>query len=206
MLQFMNIFEFILILFLGLKIFHVKCQTVVKEIDLSSNWQIKNKNSSIQIENLSIPVNVYGALYNSKIIQNPFERFNDLDTRWVSNDDWIFENNFTINNSFNLKESVVNLEFDSIDTIASVYLNDHFILAARNEFLKYKIQNVNPKIKNGLNKLRIEFKSPVKYALSLSQNYPYPVPVECPPKEFNGECHVNFLRKQQSTFGSVINF
>lgn len=53
---------------------------------------------------------------------------------------------------------------------------------------------------SGLNKLEVRFESPVLAAKALADKYPYRVPPECVPREQHGECHANFLRKQQCSF------
>lgn len=57
-------------------------------------------------------------------------------------------------------------------------------------------------LKVGLNELRVQFQSPVEKAKQLfdEQARQYPVPPLCVPDEYNGECHVNHIRKMQASF------
>ena len=50
--------------------------------------------------------------------------------------------------------------------------------------------------------MEIKFDSPVEYALQkhLVQLTKYVIPPTCPPPVQNGECHVNYIRKMQSSF------
>lgn len=50
--------------------------------------------------------------------------------------------------------------------------------------------------------LRIKFTSPILVSGLLAQQHKanYTVPPECTPDQYNGECHVNFLRKMQASF------
>lgn len=54
----------------------------------------------------------------------------------------------------------------------------------------------------GDNVLEITFESPVKKATELfeQQSKDYVVPPLCVPDEYNGECHVNHIRKMQASF------
>lgn len=52
----------------------------------------------------------------------------------------------------------------------------------------------------GTNALQINFASPVIHGTIRSAAYPYDVPPDCPPDVQNGDCHVNFVRKEASSF------
>lgn len=170
------------------------------ELNFNTNWNLINKLKNINIKNLTIPQSVTTALRNAKLINDPLFRYNDVKYRWITTDNnWIFENKFQLD-SKQLKANLINLIFESIDTFASVYLNDKFILYASNQFLKYEIFNVSSYFKSGLNMLQLRFASPVRQANYLSKIYPYYLPVECPPDVQSGECHVNMIRKEQCSF------
>lgn len=49
------------------------------------------------------------------------------------------------------------------------------------------------------NTIKIAFKSPVKTADTIAKAGNF-TPPECPPSRYNGECHVNFIRKMQASF------
>lgn len=169
---------------------------------LNKNWIIKNQNRSIEIRNLNLPLSVHTALYKNRLIPDPLYRYNDVELRWIALDDgWIFENYIEINDKNILDTHRIDIVFNSIDTIANVYLNGYFVLFANNQFKNYIIENVNSKLIIGKNKLEVKFRSAVKYAKGLSSLYPYVVPPECWPKTRRGECHANFIRKEQASFG-----
>jgi beta-mannosidase len=184
--------------------------TIPAELVFTNNWNLTNSNKNISVTGVTIPNGVHTILYSKGFIENPIEPFNDLDQRWISNseDGWLFETNFALNNSYNLTNTLFSIELNSIDTIATVYLNDRYLLFCKNQFLKYRVNNINSKLRAGMNNLKIDFKSPTKYAVDLAKFSPYPVPQTCPPPEYNGECQVNFIRKQRSSFFTVrlLNF
>jgi beta-mannosidase len=170
-------------------------------LNLNNGWVLKNGPRNIDIPNLNVPFSVHSALRREKRIPDPLYRYNDVELRWIAKDNsWTISNMFRIDRSDWLTNSQINLEFYSIDTVAKVYLNDQLILVSNNEFLKYVVENINSKLKQGDNMLRIDFTSAINYAKNLADNYPYRVPVVCPPEVQRGECHVNKIRKQQCSF------
>ena len=52
----------------------------------------------------------------------------------------------------------------------------------------------------GMNIVQFDFTSAVSEAAAIASRYPYTVPPDCPPALQDGECHVNFIRKQASSF------
>lgn len=51
------------------------------------------------------------------------------------------------------------------------------------------------------NSLQVVFTSPITAALQYAKEDAYEVPPKCVPDEYNGECHANYLRKMQASFG-----
>ena len=170
-------------------------------IDLNSNWTIYDSNRTFLVQNLTLPFSVHSALLRDNLIGNPYYRFNDVEQRWLTRDlVWTFSNTFFIDDAKLLNTSRFDFVIDAASSMAKVFLNSKFVVFARNEFLKYDISSINDKLQPGENLLEIEFSSPVQDASILAKIYPYRQPLECPPPVQHGECHVNFLRKQQSSF------
>ena len=71
-----------------------------------------------------------------------------------------------------------------------------------NMFHRY-IFNVKGALKAGLNKIQVRFTSAILFAKEQADKYPYRVPPECPVPIQRGECHGNFIRKEQSSFSWV---
>lgn len=55
------------------------------------------------------------------------------------------------------------------------------------------------KLTQGSNNLEVRFTSPIKASLE-KRNRTNFTPPECPPNRYNGECHMNMLRKMQASF------
>jgi len=84
-----------------------------------------------------------------------------------------------------------------------VYINSRHVLQSRNQFHSHTA-NVKPLLRAGENKLRVEFQSPVTFALNESLAYrarnKHTIPPDCWPEVYSGECHINQLRKIQASF------
>lgn len=66
------------------------------------------------------------------------------------------------------------------------------MLISFNFFLEQRFQ--------GTNQLKVDFTSPVEAAKKLSLKLEHQIPPKCPPPMYNGECHMNLLRKMQASF------
>lgn len=90
------------------------------------------------------------------------------------------------------------ITFHGIDTLSKVYLNEVLLGTTTNMFIRYTF-NIKDVLNFGENILRIELVAPAFGAEFLASKNPL-TPPECPPKRYNGECHMNFLRKMQASF------
>ena len=116
-------------------------------------------------------------------------------------------NNTTTHISLN---SYYSLCLKGLDTVASISLNDKFLSdgVINNMFVRYTIpldQDVLFASPDAKNKLSISFESPVTFSKSEYEKYidenGYNVKPDC--QITQTECHVNHIRKMQSSFGYV---
>uniref|UniRef100_H3C1U4 Beta-mannosidase n=1 Tax=Tetraodon nigroviridis TaxID=99883 RepID=H3C1U4_TETNG len=165
---------------------------------LSGKWTLSNANASVSLA-AEVPGCVHTALQKQGYIQDLYFRFNDLSYRWIAYDNWTYSTIFTASAELRAKEKVL-LIFDGVDTVSSIWLNGVEVGSTDNMFRRYDF-SVGDSLKDGENELEVRFESPVLYA---SQRYKahsaYRVPPECPPEVQKGECHVNFIRKEQRSF------
>ncbi|XP_070297058.1 beta-mannosidase [Salvelinus sp. IW2-2015] len=90
--------------------------------------------------------------------------------------------------------------FEGVDTVASISLNGVVVGKTDNMFRRYDF-SVGRLLKEEENVVKVSLLSPVVYASERSQAHSsYRVPPDCPPPVQKGECHVNFIRKAQSSF------
>ncbi|XP_061020300.1 beta-mannosidase isoform X1 [Dama dama] len=172
--------------------------TEVVSISLRGNWKIRSGNGSLQLPAV-VPGCVHSALFHQRIIKDPYYRFNNLDYRWIALDNWTYIKKFKLHFDMS-KWSKVNLVFEGIDTVAVVLLNSVAIGKTDNMFRRYSFDITH--VVKAMNIIEVRFQSPVIYAAQRSKLHTaYWVPPSCPPPVQDGECHVNFIRKMQCSFG-----
>lgn len=98
------------------------------------------------------------------------------------------------------RAAYIYLTFFGIDTISDIYVNGGLVGSTDNMFVRYSF-NIKKKLKSGENKIEVVIKSPIKEALKLAEKLGNPPPPACTPFVYNGECHMNLLRKMQASFG-----
>ncbi|KAM3594016.1 uncharacterized protein V6R79_000676 [Siganus canaliculatus] len=168
------------------------------EHSLSGKWRLSNSNGSVSLP-AEVPGCVHSALQQQGFIQDPYFRFNDLSYRWIAFDNWTYTTVFTASTELRTKQKVL-LVFDGVDTIASIWLNGFSVGKTDNMFRRYDFP-VGDLLTDGENVLKVSLLSPVLYAAERRKAHSaYRVPPECPPDVQKGECHVNFIRKEQCSF------
>ncbi|KAF3427623.1 hypothetical protein E2986_08369 [Frieseomelitta varia] len=148
----------------------------------------------------TVPGGIYTDLNKAHIIPNNLNENNDVINRWVGNQSVIYTKRFYVNDTL-LNAPKVVLIFHGVDTFATILLNGHEVGETSNMFLRY-IFDVTKYLEKEENLLEIFFSSPVKIAEILynKQALKYVIPPICNPDSYNGECHVNYIRKMQASF------
>ncbi|CAF4647527.1 unnamed protein product, partial [Rotaria sp. Silwood2] len=111
---------------------------------------------------------------------------------------WIFTKKFNLTSNFLASNQII-IHLEQIDTIANITLNTCYIGRTNSMFIPYtfNISNSCLKIEN---EIQIYFESPILYALKQADAYNDTVPPICTPPVQNGECHVQFIRKEPCSF------
>uniref|UniRef100_A0A671DUE6 Beta-mannosidase n=1 Tax=Rhinolophus ferrumequinum TaxID=59479 RepID=A0A671DUE6_RHIFE len=172
-------------------------RAAARSLSLRGSWRIRSGNGSLELPG-EVPGCVHSALFQRNLIQDPYYRFNDLNYRWISLDNWTYSKEFKI--PFDIsKWQKVNLIFEGVDTVAKVLLNNVSIGKTNNMFKRYSFDITG--VVKAINSIELRFQSPVLYAAQQSRAHTrYQVPPNCPPSVQKGECHVNFIRKEQCSF------
>lgn len=136
----------------------------------------------------TVPGNVFSDLLHNQLIEDPFIGNNEEKVQWVSEADWEYKTNFSLSEDL-LEKKHFELNFDGLDTYASVYLNDSLILKANNAFRKWEV-DVKSLLKLE-NELRLVFESTSKYESGAQEKLPYELP----------EGERVFTRKAQFQYG-----
>uniref|UniRef100_A0A4W6DMM4 beta-mannosidase n=1 Tax=Lates calcarifer TaxID=8187 RepID=A0A4W6DMM4_LATCA len=164
---------------------------LTETLSLNGKWSLSNSNGSLSLP-AEVPGCVHSALQKQGFIQDPYFRFNDVSYRWIAFDNW------TYTTTFNVSKQKVLLVFDGVDTVATIWLNGVIVGNTDNMFCRYVFRDT---LKDGDNVLKVSLSSPVLYASEQREAHSaYRIPPECPPDVQKGECHVNFIRKEQSSF------
>uniref|UniRef100_A0A673KY65 Beta-mannosidase n=1 Tax=Sinocyclocheilus rhinocerous TaxID=307959 RepID=A0A673KY65_9TELE len=167
-------------------------------ISLNGKWQLMNSNSSVSLS-AEVPGCVHTTLQRQGFISDPYYRFNDLAYRWISLDNWTYTTLFSVPTHVRGKGKAV-LVFEGVDTVSTISLNGVTIGKTDNMFRRYDFE-VTGLLKDEENVLQVWVMSAVTYASQRSHAHTeYRVPPDCPPPVQKGECHVNFIRKAQSSF------
>ena len=160
---------------------------------LNGQWTINS--STYKNIKATIPGSVLSALLENKIIEDPYYRMNEYETKKISFEDFDFERDFNLSKE-QLKQDNF-LCFDGIDTIADIYINDEFIFRNKDMHIGQKIMLPKEILKEH-NHIKIHFTSPYQYVWNYKN------------KEFFGTCgdtssfiepKSNVIRKCYSSFG-----
>lgn len=111
-----------------------------------------------------IPFGEKGSVQEALIAVNklpdPFVGMNEDKFTWIENYQWVLESEFVLTES-DLKQ-FVELDFPSVDTYASIFLNGKPVAETNNAFVHYRF-DVLDKVVAGKNKLKVVFTPPIMY-------------------------------------------
>lgn len=144
-----------------------------KMMELNQNWKF-HQIGKTDWHNAKVPGCVHTDLLNNSLIPNPFYRTNEKDLQWIDKADWEYETTFNVEGVL-LKEESIELIFKGLDTYADVFVNDQKILSSNNMFREWNIDGKSI-LKQGENKLRILFHSPIKRDLPKLEKLGYNLP------------------------------
>lgn len=140
----------------------------MKMIELAGKWKLKNKTGTISAP-IQVPGDTHSALLAAKQIPNPYWGENELQLQGLAKEDWIFEREFAVTAEL-LEERSVFLNCDSLDTIATVFINGRKVAQTRNMFVRYRFE-VKPYLRLGRNTIRVELDSAEQAALVESKKF-----------------------------------
>ncbi|XP_044729918.1 beta-mannosidase-like [Chrysoperla carnea] len=169
---------------------------------LEGIWNVTNDNHSINIF-CNVPGGIYSDLMDAGIIGDIYKNFNDLELRWIPRENWNYFTNFSVSKEI-LEKKAVFLVFNGIDTFATITLNGKEVGYTENMFRRYRY-SVKDFLRIGNNNISVYIHSPIEvsikeYEIETKRHDGIPVLPICLPDKYNGECHVNHIRKQQASF------
>jgi beta-mannosidase len=157
----------------------------------SSSWRFRDCSGSAWLP-ATVPGCVHTDLRRLKRIPDPLWGTNEAGVQWIEERDWEYSTEFEADPRL-LREQVVELAADGLDTVATVRLNGRVVARTDNMFIGYR-WDVKPLLKLGRNTLNARFGSALRYIRTHRTSHK--------PREFSdpvGRCSV--IRKQQCQFG-----
>jgi len=171
-------------------------------MDLTGNWEFKEfPQSARTIKDLdkpdwqkcSVPSSIFNCLITADKIKKTEIEANPENFTWVSKKPWIFRKYFETPQQL-LECDRIDLVFDGLDTIATIWLNGKLLTKTNNMFIPHRIDVTkfcNPKN----NTLMVKFDPPAEYAKKMMNRY-----TSFEEYEFENP-HRVYIRKAQYQFG-----
>ncbi|MCO4814374.1 MAG: hypothetical protein KC454_06650 [Flavobacteriales bacterium] len=158
-------------------------------------WSIFHPVQKVWID-LGAKGSVQEALVQSGELPDPFYGKNEDMFGWIEEHQWEFKSIFFVSKEM-LMSNFVEIEFPSIDTYASIYVNNKLVFKANNAFRPYSSQ-IKKLLKEGSNEISVIFTSPVMFHKEkyLSSDYILPAP-----NDVHKIAVAPYSRKPQYQFG-----
>jgi len=173
-----------------------KAQGTVRVSLAANDWTISDdKQYTVQG---TIPGSVHTILLAAKKIPDPYVGTNDVDLRHLVKTNWIFSKTFNLSNDVRSAKEVF-LVLEQIDTVANVTINQCPIGRTNSMFIRYVLE-IPTDCLHSTNEILVHFESPITYAYDQSVEYNKTVEPVCTVPIQNGECHVQFIRKEPCSF------
>ena len=167
----------------------------VERVLIDSGWQLRMVGGPTTSVNLpdSIPAQVPGCVHTdlmaAGIIEDPFLDNNEAKFAWIGLCDWEYWTTFTVSDLPGAKRF---LEFQGLDTVASVKLDGELLLETANQHRRYRC-DITELATVGEHLLSITFSSPIRHADKMSIELGYRPHVNHHP--------YNAIRKMAASFG-----
>lgn len=138
---------------------------------LHTGWEMKERNPrSAPHDDFSsregwfaatVPGTVHTDLLAAGQIPDPFVGLNEPAVQWVGERDWLYRSTFMVDADL-LAFPCIDLCFEGLDTVVTVWLNGQLILTGDNMFVPRRVA-VKPLLHEGANELRLLFQSAFHY-------------------------------------------
>ncbi|CAM3501918.1 Glycoside hydrolase family 2 protein [Saccharibacillus brassicae] len=145
--------------------------TAADKMELGGNWRIKDfapgetpaqDNAAAMLDDRywmtgSVPGDVHSALIRRKVIEDPYFGHNDLKSRWIEEREWWYRRGFEYGGALTREPGErFELNFDGLDTFATVFVNGHEIGTSRNMLMPHTF-DITRVIRPGWNVIAVRF-------------------------------------------------
>ena len=147
-------------------------------LDLTGKWEFKQYPASARRmrdldsagwQTTNVPCSIFNSLIESRQIVQADINANPEKFSWVSEKPWIYRKIFDATAEM-LDCNRIELVFDGLDTIASIWLNNKLIGKTNNMFIPSRF-DVTSFLKNRENSLLVKFEPATQYAKKLMSRY-----------------------------------
>jgi beta-mannosidase len=149
---------------------HHLCVKMVFEVSLSGLWKFRGfkgcdgEEQGAQLVDSKVegwllaeaPLTAHTNLMANKLIPDPFMGSNEREVQWVNESEWWYRKEIELTPEI-LNKDVLELSFESLDTFATVWVNDVKVGEANNMFTPWRF-NIKGAAKMGSNLIAIRFK------------------------------------------------
>lgn len=139
------------------------------ELDLAGEWKLVQADKPSRDVPVAVPGGIYTALYDAKLIPDPYFAQNEKLTQWPGRADWIFSRSFTLPEGF-ADAKAVTLRLEDVDCFARVLINGREAGRTSNRFQRYDF-DVKPFLKQGENRIEALFESTERISYAESNKY-----------------------------------
>ncbi len=139
------------------------------ELDLSGQWTLTQADKPSVTCPVTVPGGIYTALYDAKLIPDPYFAQNEKLTQWPGRADWLFSRTFTLPEGFAAAKAMT-LRLEDVDCFATVKVNGHEVGRTGNRFQRYDF-DVKPFLKDGENTIEALFESTERISYAESNKY-----------------------------------
>lgn len=133
-----------------------------KVTEIKENWKMHKVGTNAWY-NATVPGCVHTDLMANNVIADPYFKQNEKKVQWIDKCSWEYATEFNVSKSL-LDNQNIEINFKGLDTYADVFINEQHILTADNMFVDWRV-DVKDVLKEGTNKLRILFHSPIVMGL-----------------------------------------
>lgn len=163
----------LLSVFVFINIFSCSVPEQRKTTLIHSKWEFSNTKDSTWYT-ATVPGVVHTDLLASKLIEDLYWGTNELELQWIEKEDWNYKTEFKIT-STQLNQEHIELEFEGLDTYATVFVNGKKVLTVNNMFRSWKA-DINEYVREGANLLEVKFTSPINYNKEKVESYTHKLP------------------------------
>jgi len=163
-------------------------------INLDGEWKFRKENDSSWLP-ATVPGCVHTDLLAANQIPDSYYRDNENEVQWIGETAWMYARTFDVPEEF-LQQSKVMLRCESLDTLATIYINEKKIGKTDNQFRVWEFE-ARKALQPGENEIRIYFESALLYGQArLKERYIH---------SWSTDTHKlpggNYVRKSQCNFG-----